>query len=45
MSQGRRKHRLAFKVNLPLGKETEAQLSAHYQVHQSQIQACKRALT
>ena len=49
MSQGRRKHRPAFKAKVDLeavkGEETVAQLSARYQVHPSQIQAWKKALT
>ena len=49
MSQGRRKHSTAFKAKVALeavkGEETVAQLAARYQVHPSQIQAWKRALT
>ena len=49
MSQGRRKHSPAFKAKVALeavkGEETVAQLAARYQVHPSQIQAWKKALT
>ena len=49
MSQGRRKHSPAFKAKVALeavqGKDTVAQLAARYQVHPSQIQAWKKALT
>ena len=52
MSQGRRKHSPAFKAKVALegvegvkGNETVAQLAARYQVHPSQIQAWKKALT
>ena len=49
MSQGRRKHGPAFKAKVALevvkGEETVAQLAARYQVHPSQIQAWKKALT
>ena len=49
MSQGRRKHSPAFKAKGALeavkGEETVAQLAARYQVHPSQIQAWKKALT
>ena len=49
MPQGRRKHTPAFKAKVALeavrGEETVAQLAARYQVHPSQIQAWKRALT
>ena len=49
MSQGRRKHSPAFKAKVALeavkSEETVAQLAARYQVHPSQIQAWKKALT
>ena len=49
MSQGRRKHSPAFKAKVALeavkGEETVAQLAARYQVHPSQIQVWKKALT
>ena len=49
MSQGRRKHSSALKAKVALeavkGEETVAQLAARYQVHRSQIQAWKKALT
>ena len=49
MSQGRRKHSPAFKAKVALeavkGEETVAQLAGRYQVHPSQIQAWKKALT
>ena len=49
MSKGRRKHSPAFKARVGLeavkGEETVAQLAARYQVHPSQIQAWKKALT
>ena len=49
MSQGRRKHSPAFKAKVALeavkGEETVAQLAARYQIHPSQIQAWKKALT
>ena len=49
MSKERSKHSLAFKVKLPLkavrGKETATQLAGRHQVHPSQIQAWKKALT
>ena len=49
MSQGRRRHSPAFKAKVALdavkGEETVAQLAARYQVHPSQIQAWKKALT
>ena len=49
MSKGRRKHSLGFKAKVALeavkGEETVAQLAARHQVHPSQIQAWKKALT
>ena len=48
MSKQRRKHSPAFKAKVALeavGGETVAQLAARYQVHPSQIQAWKKALT
>ena len=49
MSNGRRRHSPAFKAKVALealkGEETVAQLAARYQVHPSQIQAWKKALT
>ena len=49
MSQGRRKHSPAFKAKVALeavkGEETVAQLAGRHQVHPSQIQAWKKALT
>ena len=49
MSIGRRKHSPAFKAKVALeavkGEETVAQLAGRHQVHPSQIQAWKRALT
>ena len=49
MSQRRRKHSPAFKAKVALealkGQETVAQLAARHQVHPSQIQAWKKALT
>ena len=49
MSKGRRKHSPAFKVKVALkavkGEETVAKLAGRYQVHPSQIQAWKKALT
>ena len=49
MSEGRRKHSPAFKAKVALevvkGEETVAQLAGRYQVHPSQIQARKKALT
>ena len=49
MSIGRRKHSPAFKAKVVQeavkGEETVAQLAARYQVHPSQIQAWKKALT
>ena len=49
MSQGRRRHSPAFKAKVALeavkGEETVAQLAGRYQVHPSQIQAWKKALT
>ena len=48
MSQGRRKHSLAFKARVALeavkGEEPVAQLAAQYEVHSGQIQAWKKAL-
>ena len=49
MSQGRRKHTPAFKAKVALeavrGEEKVAQLAARYQIHLSQIQSWKKALT
>ena len=49
MSQGRRKHNPAFKAKVTLeavrGEEPMAQLVVRHQVHPSQIQAWKKALT
>ena len=49
MSQGRRKHSPACRAKVALeamrGEETAAQLAARHQVHSSQIQAWKKALT
>ena len=49
MPQGRRKHSPAFKAKVALeavkGEEAVAQLAASYQVHPSQIQAWRKALT
>ena len=49
MSQGRIKHSPAFKAKVALeavkGEETVAQLAGRHQVHPSQIQAWKKALT
>ena len=49
MSNGRRRHSPALKAKVALealkGEETVAQLAARYQVHPSQIQAWKKALT
>ena len=49
MSQGRRKHSPGFKAKVALeavkGEETVAQLAARHQVHPSQTQAWKKALT
>ena len=49
MSKGRRKHSPAFKAKVALeavkGEETVAELAGWYQVHPSQIQAWKKALT
>ena len=49
MFKGRRKHSPAFKAKVALEavkrEETVAQLAARYQVHPSQIQAWKKALT
>ena len=49
MSQGRRKHSPALKAKVALealkGEDTVAQLAGRYQVHPSQIQAWKKALT
>ena len=49
MLKGRRKHSPAFKANVALeavkGEETVAQLAGRYQVHPSQIQAWKKAIT
>ena len=49
MSKGRRKHSPVFKAKVALeavkGEETVAQLAARHQVHPSQIQAWKKALT
>ena len=49
MSKQRRKHNPAFKAKVALeavkGEETVAQLAARYQVHPSQTQIWKKALT
>ena len=49
MSQGRRKQSPAFRAKVALeavkGQHTVAQLAARNQVHPSQIQAWKKALT
>ena len=49
MSIGRRKHSPAFKAKVALeavkGEETVAQLAPRYEVHPSQIQAWKKAIT
>ena len=49
MSQGRRKHNPAFNAKVTLeavrGEETAAQPAARREVHPSQIQAGKKALT
>ena len=49
MSIGRRKHSPALKAKVALeavkGEETVAQLAARYEVHPSQIQAWKKAIT
>ena len=49
MPKGRRKQSPAFKAKVAVeamrGEETVAQLAGRYQVHPSQIQAWKRALT
>ena len=49
MSKQRKKHNPAFKAKVALeavkGEETVAQLAARYQVHPSQLQACKKVLT
>ena len=49
MSQGRRNHSPAFKAKVALkavrGEESVAQLATRYQVHPSQIQAWRKALT
>ena len=49
MSKGRRKNSPAFKAKVALeavkGEETVAQLAERYQVHPSQIQAWKKAIT
>ena len=49
MSIGRRKHSPAFKAKVALeavkGEETVAQLAARYEIHPSQIQVWKKALT
>ena len=49
MSKGRRKHSPAFKARVAVevvkGEETVAQLAERYQVHPSQIQAWKKAIT
>ena len=49
ISKGRRKHSPAFKAKVAVeavkSEETVAQLAARYEVHPSQIQAWKKALT
>ena len=49
MSKERRKHSPALKARVALevvkGEEAVAQLAARYEVHPSQIQAWKKALT
>ena len=49
MSKERRKHSPAFEAKVALeavkGEETVTQLAARYEVHPSQIQAWKKALT
>ena len=49
MSKQRRKHNPVFKAKVALeavkGEDTVAQLAGRYQVHPSQIQAWKKALT